>query len=476
MTGITTRIRTALQTPWRVAAAVLSSLVVLASLLAGSYAWAFDALDDSTTIDTGDIGERPERLDTGALNLLIMGVDDRTGSKFNDPGAGASDTTMLVHLYAGRQKALVISIPRDTMVDVPECTDRRGRTLAPRFEQFNWAFSQGGPLCTVRTVEAITGVYLDHFVTVNLAGFTAIVDALGGVEMCLEKPISSTKAHVDLPAGRQVLDGDQALGYVRARYVGDGSDLSRIERQQQFLRAMADKVTTVGVLANPLRLRNVLDATADAIATDPDLASSDAKRDLATSLRSLRTKDITFVTAPVVEWSQNRNRVVFVEADARELWQAVREDGAWPPKGTPGFDGRPLVTPPEKVRVKVLNGTSTVGLARTVADELAALGFEIVGVGNADRKDYLTSEVRHDPAYDESARTLATAAGTPGLVVDEALGRTVVLVVGQDWSGATAVRVTAQPSPSPTTSGSGGTSTATSGSPRPSATSTGPCG
>jgi LCP family protein required for cell wall assembly len=438
------RLRHELPSPAQRIAAGFSALIMFVTVIGGSYAWALGALNDSDTIDTGTLGDRPDRADTGALNLLIMGIDDRAGTRFVDEGAGASDTTLLVHLYAGREKALVVSIPRDTMVDVPECTSADGKVLPPRREQFNAAYSQGGPTCTVRTVEAITGIYLDHFVTVNLAGFKSIVDSLGGVEMCLEEPIQSDKAHVNLPAGFQTLDGAQALGYVRARYVGDGSDLSRIERQQKFLRAMARKVTTVGIIANPIRLRGVLESTADAIATDPGLSSSNAKRDLATSLRALGSDGLTFVTAPVEPWSQNRNRVVFIDSEAQMLWRAIREDAPWPPIGTLGIDGEPLRAQPQDVRVTVLNGTPTAGLARSVADELAALGFIITSVGNADRNDYEETQVRHDSAYDESARTLATVSGTRTLTVDDSLNRSVVLVVGADWTGATPVVVSKQ--------------------------------
>jgi LCP family protein required for cell wall assembly len=464
------RVHHELQTPARRIAAGLSAMVMVATMAAGSYAWAFDALDDSETISTDTLGERPDRADTSALNLLIMGSDDRTGSRFRDEGAGASDTTLLVHLYPGREKALVVSIPRDTIVDMPECTTESGRVLPERRDQFNMAFAKGGPTCTVRTVESITGVFLDHFVTVNLAGFQQIVDSLGGVEMCIEQPIVSDKAHVNLPAGQQTLNGEQALGYVRVRYIGDGSDLSRIQRQQKFLGAMARKATTVGVIANPVRLRQVLESTANAIATDPELSSSNAKRDLAVSLRSLRSDDITFVTAPVEEWSQNRNRVVFIDDEAQALWQSIRTSSPWPPPATAGIDGRPLITPATAVRVQVLNGTGTLGFARSAADELAALGFIITNVGNADRKDYTATEIRHDPAFDESARTLATSVRTRIITSDASLGSSIVLIVGTDWvapSGVNVPKVTATASPGDTTPGAVTSPPAPQGSDRP---------
>ena len=430
-----------LQTRSRRSLAALSSVVLLITTIGGAYVWAFGALGGSDVLDTTNLGTRPEKPDTGALNMLIMGIDDRTGSGFNDPGAGASDTTLLVHLYEGRQKALVISIPRDTMVEVPECTSDSGKTLEPRREQFNWAYSKGGPICTVRTVEAITGVFLDHFVTVNLAGFKSIVDSLDGVDMCLEQAIQSDKAHVDLPAGCQTLDGEQALGYVRARYIGNGSDLSRIERQQQFLKAMAKKATTLGVIANPIKLRGVLESTANAIATDPALSSSTAKRDLATSLRSLQTSQLVFVTAPVQPWVEDRNRVVFIEEEAELMWQAIREDKPWPPVGTIGLDGNPLTVPAEDVRVRVLNGTPTVGYAKQIANELEAISFVVTGVANAENKDFATSEIRYNAKNEQAARTLSTSTGVTTLVLDESIKSGVTLIVGTDYQGAVSVNV-----------------------------------
>lgn len=431
--------------PARVLAGITASLVVAGAVIGGAYGWAFGALSGSATIDTSGLTNRPTKdtqvLPSGPLNLLVMGSDDRAGSGFKDPGQRASDTTLLVHLYDGRSRALVVSIPRDTMVEVPACVRDDGSTLTPQLRQFNSAFQLAGPACTVRTVEDLTGIYLDHFVTVNLAGFTTIVEAVGGVDMCLEDDIVSDKAHVNLKAGCQTLDGKQALGFVRARYIGDGSDLSRIERQQQFLMALAKKATTFGVIANPVRLRGVLSATAQAIATDPGLTDAADKRNLAASLRSLRPADITFVTAPVVPWSVDRNRVVFVEDEAALLWEAIRTDAPWPPPGTPGLDGEPLVTQPEDIRVRVLNGTTTQGLAGQVADQLRALGFTVTEVANAPRNDYATTVVRRPAAYDESGRTLATVAGASKTVIDKNAQSTLTLIIGADFTAVTPVTI-----------------------------------
>ena len=442
--------------PGRVLAGVTAAMVVVGAIVGGAYGWAFGALDASETIDVSGLTNRPDQdrevLPSGPMTLLVMGSDDRRGTRFKDEGQGASDTTLLVHLYDGRTQALVVSIPRDTMVQVPACIRPDGSTLSPELRQFNAAYQLAGPACTVRTVEELTGIYLDHFLTINLAGFTTIVEAVGGVEMCLDKDIVSEKAHVNLKAGCQVLQGDQALGYVRARYVGDGSDLSRIQRQQQFLMALARKATSFGVLANPVRLRSVLESTAAAIATDPGLTDAGDKRDLATSLRSLRPSDITFVTAPVAPWSVDRNRLVFVEDEAALLWEAIRTDAPWPPPATPGLDGKPLVTPPGEIRVRVLNGTAIQGLAGKVADDLRAMGFTVTDVANAARNNYAATVVRRPAKYDESGRTLATVAGATRTVIDPEATSTLTLIIGADFTEVTAVtipRVQATPAPQP---------------------------
>ena len=176
------------------------------------------------------------------LNILVMGTDSRevlgTG-EYGDPEefeGARSDTTILIHVAADRKSATAVSIPRDTIVDIPSCPRYVGGPSEPVEDRFNEAFNIAGPFCTVQTVEKLAGVDIDHFVIVDFNGFKGVVDALDGVEVCLKEPVDDPLSGLKLPAGTSVVKGDDALAFVRARYtLGDGSDLGRIERQQAFL-------------------------------------------------------------------------------------------------------------------------------------------------------------------------------------------------------------------------------------------------
>lgn len=279
--------------------------------------------------------DRPARAQ-GPLNVLVMGSDTRTGigtTRFGTDtveGGAHSDTNLLVHLSADRQRAVVVSIPRDSMTRAPrDCTDPRSRAQDGPVRQWNRNFTLGGPACTIRTLEAATGVFVDHFVVVDFRGFADMVDALGGVDVCTPVPIRDEDSALDLPAGRHHLDGEQALGYVRVRKtLGDGSDLGRIERQQAFLSSVAQEATSSRLLARPDRLYRFLDAATRSMTTDPGL-SVGGMQDIAASLQDLGVENIELVTVPTRPYPRDPNRVEWAPA-ATGLWAAIREDRELP--------------------------------------------------------------------------------------------------------------------------------------------------
>ena len=175
-----------------------------------------------------------------------------------------------MHLAADRESAAAVSIPRDTMVPIPECTRDDGTVVpAQEVQMFNEAFSAGGPACTIKTVEALTKVRIDNYIVVDFTGFKDMVDALGGVKVCLPYAVNDPQSHLDLEAGTQTVRGQQALAYVRTRHgLGDGSDLSRIDRQQAFVGSMVSKVKDKGLLLRPDRLYNFLAAATKSLTTD----------------------------------------------------------------------------------------------------------------------------------------------------------------------------------------------------------------
>jgi LCP family protein required for cell wall assembly len=220
-----------------------------------------------------------------------------------------------------------VSLPRDLMVDIPRCLRADGSRSEPAFAMFNHAFQVGGSACTIRTVEKLTNIRIDHHMVVDFSGFKEMVDAVDGVQVCLKEPIDDKAARLKLPAGRVTLDGEQALGYVRARKsLGNGSDTERMERQQRFLGALVDKVRSNDVLLNPVKLYPVLDAATSSLTTDPELASLHGLYQLARGLRDVPTEHVQFLTVPRESYVYDANRDQLVEPAAEKLFARLRAD------------------------------------------------------------------------------------------------------------------------------------------------------
>ncbi|GAA3145747.1 LCP family protein [Streptomyces rameus] len=275
--------------------------------------------------------ERPTALVRGAQNILLIGSDTRAGDgngKYGrDLGSERSDTTILLHLAADRGSATAVSLPRDLMVDVPSCRQEDGTRSDPVFAMFNHAFQVGGSACTIRTVEKLTDIRIDHHMVVDFSGFKEMVDAVDGVEVCLREPVDDKAAKLKLPAGRSTLNGEQALGYVRARKsLGNGSDTDRMERQQRFLGALVNKVQSNDVLLNPVKLYPLLDAATSALTTDPELANLRGLYQLVRGLRDIPTEQVRFLTVPRESYVYNANRDQLVEPEAEKLFARLRAD------------------------------------------------------------------------------------------------------------------------------------------------------
>jgi LCP family protein required for cell wall assembly len=249
-----------------------------------------------------DEQERPDDEPTRSIDLLVLGSDsreDEIGATLDgaDTVEGErADTTLLVRLTADRDAAWVVSIPRDSYVSMPACTGRDGEPIPAREEQFNFAYRDGGLPCAVRTVEALSGVRIDHTVVVDFTGFTEMVNALDGVPVCLDEPFRPRQVALELPAGRHVLRDFEALEFVRARYgLGDGTDIDRIERQKQFMASMFDRAMSRQLLVRPDRLVRFLDAATKSLRVDEDLDL----RDLALSVRGIEGERVVFSTVPI---------------------------------------------------------------------------------------------------------------------------------------------------------------------------------
>jgi len=323
-----------------------------------------------------------------------------------------------------------VSIPRDSMVKAPP----KCNTSAPKSEwvdtQWNATFSEGGPACLIRTVEGDTGLYVNHFAVVDFNGFRAMVDALGGVPVCTPEAIDDPKAKLKLSAGRHVLDGKQALGYVRARKtIGDGSDLGRIKRQQAFLASVVQEATRTSLLLRPDKLFGFLDAATRSLTTDPqfDLGTM---QDLASSVKDVGMKNVGFLTVPVTDYQPDPNRVAWAP-EAADLWQTLRDDqvpGEAPKPGATA-SAKPLTVSPTTVKVDVVNATGVQGLAREAAAALTVQGFPGVTTSSTTERPNGVV-VEHGPGQEEAARTVAAAFPGARVRADASLGSTVRVVLG----------------------------------------------
>jgi len=406
---------------------------------------------------------RPADDDTGARTLLLVGSDSREGLEAGQGAQGRgdefvtgqrADTIILAHLFGDSEQAQLVSIPRDTYVTIPQYRDpETGAVVEERQGKINSSFFDGGAPLLVATVEQLSGVRVDHYVQIDFAGFQAMVDTLGGVEVCLSEPAFDRDSGIDLPAGRQVVGGEQALAFVRQRKGLPRGDIDRIRRQQQFMGAVIRKTLSAGTLLNPLRLNSFLDAVTDSLQVDEGTDIGDL-RDLALRMRGASAGQVTFSTVPVADPAARRGgeSVVLVdEVAAEQLFDRLRRDLApGEPDPQVSAEPEPLTIEPSEVQVRVFNGAGISGLGRQVSSELEERGF-VMAAPPADRgRDAVRSTVRHGPGQEEAARTLAAAVPGAEVELDPSLDDTLELVVGalSAGLGAQAPAPGASPSPS----------------------------
>ncbi|MEU5532329.1 LCP family protein [Streptomyces sp. NPDC020362] len=327
----------------RVTAWTAAGVVVLGGTGLGYVYFKLNGNIKSVDINQALGADRPMKVDNGSQNILVLGSDSRSGSNKElgggtDDGSARSDTAMIVHVYKGHKKAAVVSVPRDTLIDRPSCTDTKGHAYpAASGVMFNSAYSTGGAACAVKTVESLTGIRMDHYLEVDFAGFQKLIDDLGGVQVTTTKNIADPQSHLNLKAGTHTLNGKQSLGLVRTRHgVGDGSDLGRIQLQQAFIKALLDQVKQVGVLSSPKKLYDLADTATKTVTTDSDLGSVNALADFANGLKGIGSSHMKMVTMPVQYDPANPNRVLLEKSKARLIWTALKNDGPIPKSATEG--------------------------------------------------------------------------------------------------------------------------------------------
>ncbi len=437
--------------------------VVLLAALGGAYAVYRHLNANLHQVDiSGDLGTQPVDLHPQAENIVIIGSDSR-----NKQGKGfgqnlvtdQSDTLMIMHIAADRKWVNVMSIPRDSWVNIPACKMGNGQMSAPTSFKINEAFALGnlygnhtdlGVACTVKTLEQDTGIHIDHFVVINFEGFRSMVNALGGVEVCNTTRIADPKSGLYLKPGHHLLHGLGALAYVRARYtLGDGSDLERIGRQQAFMSSLVERVKSE--LLDPLAIYRFLDAATKSVTIDSQLGGIHGLYDLAMSVRNLPASQVTFFTLPTYP----RSEVVPTDT-ANVLWTQP-EDSAIFQDFVNNTQVRTATLKPAKapkisahsVSVAVHNGTTQYGLQDTVGGILQQKGFHVTAETQDTATDVTETVIKYHAGSRDQAKLLA--AKVSGAIIEQVPGTSsrLTLVLGSDYSTTTQTTNSAQPGPTP---------------------------
>lgn len=412
----------------------MTVVLLIAGIVAGVYAKLMGNVKHVDVTDDDLGATRPPKVAGTAMNILVVGSDQRNGknARYGRVAGERTDTIMLVHVSSNRDNAMVISFPRDSLVQLPACRATGGLPgQRPHLGMINESFNSGGIACTWKTIESLTRVHIDHFIKVDFTGFKSMVDAVGGVEVCLPQPVNDKKALLHLPAGRQMLNGEQALGYVRARYsLGDGSDIGRIQRQQMFIASMVKKAMSGATLSDPARLWALLEAGTKAVTTDRGL-SVGVMKDLATSLQGLNVGKIRFITTPWHYSLTQPGRVEWVQPQAGRLFQIVAKD-----QSVEGVKGGQAKVGRSKIQIELRNGTWRGGLGSQVAAFLEQRGYHITRIGDTARKPQAKTTILYGPNGETRVPTLADdLLGAASRQVPAATTNRLVLVIGDDWKG-----------------------------------------
>ncbi|MEZ0074932.1 LCP family protein [Planotetraspora sp. GP83] len=397
-------------------------------------------------VDAGTTDPGPQ----GAMNILLVGVDKRDDLSrqqqiqlhLGREAGQRSDTMMVLHLSEDHKRVTVVSLPRDSWTDIP------GKGT----HKINSAYQFGGAKLAVRTVEQATGLRINHYVEVNVLGFIGVVESLGGVTVCTPVAIDDPKTKLALQPGTYTLDGAKALAYARTRATAR-SDLDRIDRQQQVISALLQEALSGGTLANPAKLGGLVNSTLRTLTVDPALA--DDLLGLANQLKGVSTDDVSFATVPLANVNYTtptgESAVLWDKQAARELFRRIGADeplikptaqpsgkpsagpstratpgpsagssagasGGATPSPSPSVSPTALTIPPERIAVRVLNGTLITGLGAKTKAALVAAGFMVPSTpGDTAQRDFANTVVRYPPGRLDSARTVAAAIPGAGL-------------------------------------------------------------
>lgn len=419
----------------------ISVLVVAVLVGVGAVVYAQLQGNITTAPLRSDTGSDEPEIATGELNILLLGSDSRaleSDGFGEDDGSERSDAMVLAHISSDNTRIDAVQIPRDTVGDMPACDDTGSGSYGGGWGMLNAAL-QYGPACSVAAVEQLTGVTIDHFVQMDFEGFIGMVDAMGGIDVCLPEALQDGHARLDLPAGAQSINGDQALALARTRHaLAEESDIARLGHQQMVLSAIVQKATKSDVLVRPDRLYAFLDAVTSSMTVDPGLGALTDLAGLAARLANVPMSSVTFLTMPTVEAPQDRNRVV-PTADADVIFRALIDDA---PIVLTTDEAEPDVTV-RTAPVQILNGAGVAGLASRVSEDATGYGYSVSGLANAEATELTTITAADTPEAQQTAQALASELGI-GVIVQTGDIDGVQLLLGADYA-----ELTSQPRATP---------------------------
>ncbi|WP_369259926.1 LCP family protein [Streptomyces sp. R35] len=386
------------------------------------------------------------------MNVLLVGTDgrdkiteaERRTYRLGGAPCHCTDTIMIVHISEDRGRASIVSLPRDSYAETPAHIDETtGERHGPHPVKLNAAYAEGGPNLTVRTVENMTHVKIDHYLEVDFTSFMKTVDALGGVRICTAQPLKDSYTGLDMAAGTHDLNGGEALQYVRSRHADGSSDLGRMQRQQRFLAALVSQATSSGVLMNPMRFRDATRAVLGSVRADKGFGT-DELLDLGRAMRNFSPSSSEFTTVPIGQMGFAvkgiGSTLKWDPAKSQKLFQALRDDK---PLAVHKAGPRALRVDvaPQQIQVQVENGTATAGLGKRVDSALAATGFRTTHrPTSAVDRTLRRTIVSYDPRWDRSAQSLATALPGAELRAVQGQGPVLKVTAGADFKEVRRVR------------------------------------
>lgn len=443
--------------------AIITSVAILGTA-GGAYAY-LQHLNANITKDKLNLGGKTNAEKTKAnaagqtpVNILLLGSDSRSGASNAKLGGakgtvGArADVQMLLHVSADRSNMTVVSIPRDTRVDIPKCTDADGKIYqATTNETINASLTHGGPGCTVATWENLTGISIDHFMMIDFAGVVSMADAVGGVPVCVKANIYDPKSHLKLTKGSHTIKGVQALQWLRTRHgFEDGSDIGRTHAQHMYMNSMIRQLKSGSKLTDPPKLLNLAESATKALTVDDGLGSVTKLVSLANDIKKVPTKRITMTTMPWGADPLNPTAHVVPTSAATKLFTLLRNDEAVDGETskkktkTSTATATASASPKADITVSVRNGTGSTtaaavsGRASAIVGKLSTLGYTKAAVDTTAAS--ATGTTVTYPADGDKANALAVAKSlniSTGSVKKSTKVSAITLTIGSDWTTGT---------------------------------------